>query len=194
MRRLRRYGTMAEEPHRMDALENEEPDIDDLGPSRSQQRRDALAVLALAEQLVALPPNRLDQIELPEDVRNEIAQVRRIKSHGARKRQLAFLAKLMRRHDDDVFASAHAAMGENQELRRQENAALQRLETLRERLLDDGDAALGEFIARYPDVDRQQLRTLVRQARMERLGNKPLRAYRELFRLLRTIADADPDD
>jgi ribosome-associated protein len=41
---------------------------------------------------------------------------------------------------------------------------------------------------RYPDADRQQLRQLARQARTEREQNKPLHAYRELFRLLREIA------
>lgn len=157
------------------------------GPSRSQQRRDALAILDLAEHLVGLTPNRLDQIELPDDVRAEIANVRRVKAHGARKRQMAFLAKLMRRHGEEAFESAHAALGDNRERRRQENAALQRLETLRERLLEEGDEALGELIATCPGVDRQRLRSLVRQARIEREANKAPRAYRELFRLLRDI-------
>ncbi|RAP57444.1 MULTISPECIES: ribosome biogenesis factor YjgA [Oleiagrimonas] len=164
---------------------------DDLGPSRSQRRRDALAVLALAEQLVALTPNRLGQIELPDDVRAEIAHVRGIRAHGARKRQMAYLAKLMRRHDEDAFAAAQAALGENHERRRQEHAALQRLETLRERLLDQGDDALGELIAQYPQIDRQHLRSLIRQARIERDANKPPRAYRDLFRALREWTGED---
>jgi ribosome-associated protein len=169
-----------------------EPDHDILepGPSRSQRRRDALAVLALAEQLVALAPSRLDQVELPVDVRAEIARVRGIRAHGARKRQLAYLAKLMRRHGEAAFAVAHAALGENRELRHREQAAMQRLEALREALLgDDGDGALEALIDAHPGLDRQHLRSLIRRARGERDAGKPPRAYRELFRTLRTIVD-----
>jgi ribosome-associated protein len=168
-------------------VDTSEHDEDEFGPSRSQRRREALAVLGLAEKLVALPPNRLDKIELPDDVRAEIANVRRMRAHGARKRQMAFLAKLMRRHDEAAFEPAQAELGENRAHRRQEHAALQRLETLRERLLDDehGDDTLSDLISRHPDIDRQHLRSLIRQARSERQREKPPRASRELFRLLR---------
>ncbi|WP_049621782.1 ribosome biogenesis factor YjgA [Frateuria defendens] len=170
----------------------DDPDHD-YGPSRSQQRRDALAVLTLASQLVELAPSKLAKIELPEDVREEIANVRRITAHIARKRQLAFLAKLMRKHGEDAFDAARAALGENRELQRREAAALHRLEALRERLLEDEEALSG-VIAQYPQVDRQHLRSLVRQARSERAGGKPARAYRELFQTLKALeAEAGAD-
>lgn len=166
-----------------------ELDDTDYGPSRTQQRREALAVLELATQLVELPPARLAKIALPEDVREEIANVQRIAAHIARKRQLAFLAKKMRRHDDDAFAAARAALGDNRDRQRQETAAMHRLEALRQRLLDDdGDDALSDLLAGHPDLDRQHLRALVRQARVEKATpNKPPRAYREIFRLLKTL-------
>ncbi|HEV2622715.1 MAG TPA: ribosome biogenesis factor YjgA [Frateuria sp.] len=163
-----------------------ELDEQDYGPSRTQQRREALAVLALATQLVELPPSRLARLELPEDVLEEIANVRRISSHIARKRQLGFLAKKMRRHDEAVFDSVRAELGENRERQRQETAAMHRLETLRERLLEDDEAA-ATLIAEHPSVDRQHLRSLVRQARSERAANKPPRAYREIFQLLKEL-------
>ncbi|MBD8871734.1 ribosome biogenesis factor YjgA [Rhodanobacter sp. DHB23] len=166
----------------------DDPDHD-YGPTRTQQRRDALAVLELANQLVELPPTRLAKLELPEDVRNEIAHVRRITSHIARKRELAFLAKLMRRHDSEAFDAVRAALGENRDRQRQETAAMHRMEALRERLLgDDGDAAASELIERHPSVDRQHLRALIRQARVEKATpNKPPRAFRELFQLLKSL-------
>ncbi|MEW5834866.1 MAG: ribosome biogenesis factor YjgA [Pseudomonadota bacterium] len=166
-----------------------ELDENEYGPSRTQQRRDALAVLALATQLVEMVPSKLAKLELPDDVRDEIANVRRISSHIARKRQLGFLAKLMRRHDEATFDAVRAALGENREKQRQETAAMHRLESLRERLLgDDGDAALSELADRHPELDRQHLRSLVRQARIEKnTPNKPPRAYREIFQLLKEL-------
>lgn len=163
----------------------------DYGPTRTQQRRDALAVLALANQLVELPASKLAKLDLPEDVLREIANTRRITAHIARKRQMAFLAKVMRRHEQDVFDGVRAALGENRERQRQETAAMHRMEALRDRLLTDTDAALGELIAQYPQVDRQHLRSLIRQAKAEKDANKPPRAYREIFQLLKQLATPD---
>jgi len=164
----------------------------DYGPTRTQQRRDALAVLAFATQLSELPPSKLARAELPEDVLREIDNLRRITSHIARKRQLGFLAKVMRRHDDEAFETAKALLGENRDQQRRETAAMHRLEALREKLLDSDDT-LQELIDQHPDINRQHLRSLIRQARIERDGNKPPRAYREIFQLLKQLS-ADTDE
>jgi ribosome-associated protein len=159
----------------------------DYGPTRTQQRKDALAVLALANQLMELPQGKLAKLELPEDVLREIANTRRITAHIARKRQLAFLAKVMRRHDDSVFEGVRAALGVNRDRQRQETAAMHRMEATRDRLLADPDNAMSELIEQYPQIDRQHLRSLVRQAKIEKDGNKPPRAYREIYQLLKDL-------
>jgi ribosome-associated protein len=164
----------------------DDPDHD-YGPTRTQQRRDALAVLTLATQLSELPPSKLARADLPEDVLREIDHLRRITSHIARKRQLGFLAKVMRRHEDEAFETVKALLGENREQQRKETAAMHRLEALRDKLLESEDS-LQELIDQYPDIDRQHVRSLIRQARIEREGNKAPRAYRELFQLLKQAA------
>ena len=180
--------------HRSDDFD----DLPDDGPSRSQRRREALAVFDLGEQLVALPPSRLAAIELPDDVRAEIANVRRIDARIARKRQLGFLAKLMRRHGDEAFAAARAALGNDRAQQHREAAGLHRLESLRERLLAEGDGALEPLLDAHPQADRQHLRALIRQARSERARQLPGHACRALFRALRELdggaADADAAD
>ena len=84
-----------------------------------------------------------------------------------------------------------AALGENRDRQRQETAAMHRLEALREQLLgEDGDTAISGLIERHPGVDRQHLRALIRQARIEQAApNKPPRAFRELFQLLKSLQD-----
>lgn len=172
-----------------------ELDEEDYGPSRTQQRREALAVLALASQLVEMQPSRLAKLDLPDDVRDEITRTRNITAHIAHKRQLAFLAKVMRRYEDEVFASVRAELGENREKQRQENAAMHRLEAMRDRLISEDEAALSELISEHPQVDRQHLRSLVRKARIEKeTPNKPPRAYREIFQLLKDLAAAKEGD
>ncbi len=158
-----------------------------LSPSRSQQRRDALDVLALAGQLATLEPGRLARLPVPEHLLPHIAEARRITSHIARKRQLAFLAKQMRRESDETLEAIRDAMDAGGTAARVETAQLHRAEAWRTRLLDDGDAALAELLDTYPEADRQRLRQLVRNALAERAKNKPPAAFRELFRELRGV-------
>lgn len=168
-----------------------------LDSSRSQQRREALDVLALAQRLADLSASQLAKLPVPEPLRPHIEETRRITSHIARKRQMAFLAKQMRREDEETLDAIRDALDSGGEAARQETALLHRAERWRERLLDEGDAALAELIEAHPAADRQQLRQLVRNALDERRRNKPPHAFRELFRAVRELleaGDADPGD
>lgn len=163
-----------------------------LSPSRSEQRRAALDVLELGEQLVALSAAQLARLPVPEELLPHIRETQRITSHIAHKRQLAFLAKQMRKLDGAVLDAIRDAMRKDGETARRETALLHRAEALREALLgDDGDAALTELLAAHPGADRQKLRQLVRNVREERAKNKPPRAFRELFRELRDLLAQD---
>ena len=155
--------------------------------SRSQQRREALEVLAIGQQLVALTDAQLARLPVPESLLPHILEARRITSHIAHKRQLAFLAKQMRREDDDTLEAIRDALDEKGDAARREVAAMHRVEAWRDRLLADGDEALAELLDLYPEADRQGLRQLVRNTLEERKRNKPPRAFRELFRQLRAM-------
>ncbi|PKM06751.1 MAG: DUF615 domain-containing protein [Gammaproteobacteria bacterium HGW-Gammaproteobacteria-4] len=155
------------------------------GPSRSQQRREALAIFELAERLVALKPAELEALPIPQPVREQIAQAQAIRTHIAHKRQVQFLAKTMRREDEDTLAAIRAQIEHSKGASRQETAILHLAENWRERLLAEGDEALAEWLREYAHSDRQQLRQLVRNARDERAKAKPPRAQRELLRALR---------
>lgn len=71
---------------------------------------------------------------------------------------------------------------------------MHRMEALRERLLENTDEAMSLLIAEYPNVDRQHLRSLVRQAKAEKDANKPPRAYREIYQLLKQLASGGESD
>lgn len=169
-------------------------------PSRSQNRREALEVLALAEKLVALSEAQLAKLPVPEALLPHIRETKRITAHVAHKRQLAFLAKQMRREDDEALETLRDAMDEKGDAARREVAAMHRVEQWRERLLEDGDAALAELLDEYPHADRQRMRQLVRNTLDERKRNKPPHAFRELYRELRAAilgaaeGDADADE
>jgi ribosome-associated protein len=170
-------------------LEPEPPD-DELAPSRSQQRRDALEVFKLAETLAALSDAQLSRVPLDEDILAEVQRTRAVTSHIARKRATQFLAKQLRKLDDAEMEPIRTALANDRTKAHQDAAALHRVEQWRDRLIEEGDAALDALLALQPDADRQHLRQLARNARAERDREKPLHAYRELFRALRELFEA----
>jgi ribosome-associated protein len=161
-------------------------------PSRSQRKRDAEAVLGLAEQLVALPAPQLARLTLPAQIADAVNDTRRIHSHIARKRQLHFLAKLMRREDDELLDQLRSQLGQDRSDARRETAQLHRIEQWRDRLLKQGDTAIGDLADLYPDIDRHHLRQLIRSAQEEHLQNKPPKAFREIFQTLKRAFE-DPE-
>jgi ribosome-associated protein len=161
-----------------------------LAPSRSQRKRDADAVLDLAQQLVDLSPTQLAKLPLPDAIVAAVADTRRITSNSAHKRQLHYLAKLMRREDEETLEPIRQTLNQDSASGRRETAKMHRIEGWRERLLSEGDSALGELVDQHPQLDRQHLRTLIRSARLEREKNKPPRAFRDLFQLLKALEDA----
>ena len=81
---------------------------------------------------------------------------------------------------EPIQAYLNKLKGDNAE----HNAAMQRLELLRERLVESDDA-LTELISNKPELPISELRTLIRNARREKEQNKPPKAFRELFQLLK---------
>jgi ribosome-associated protein len=164
---------------------------DYLGPSRGDLRREALGVLELAHRLVEQPAARLAQLPLGDDLLALAVAAQRITAQIARKRAVGFLAKKLRREEDETLEAIRASMEHDKADSRRENAALHRLEALRDQLVADGDTALNDLLLEYPHADRQHLRQLARNAREEKLHNKPPHAYRELFRELRELLQGD---
>ena len=177
------------------AMRGKDPDTNEfLSPSRSEQRRAALEVLELGEQLVALSEAQLSKLPVPESLLPHIRESKRITSHIAHKRQLQFLAKQMRREDDETLDLIRDAFDEKGEAARKEVAQMHRVEDWREKLLDGGDDALAAFIDEFPTADRQHLRQLVRTAGEEKKRNKPPRAFREIFQVVREAMHGESDE
>jgi ribosome-associated protein len=150
------------------------------GPSKSQRKRESTALQDIGADLVKLPPERIRGLDLPEALRAAVLEAQRIRSHGALRRQMQFIGKLMRSIEAEPITEQLAVVrGESE----QAKARFHTLERWRERLLAD-DAAVTEWQAAHPESDVQQLRQLIRNARKEAAEQKPPRAYRALFRLL----------
>ncbi|MFA7270618.1 MAG: ribosome biogenesis factor YjgA [Sterolibacterium sp.] len=155
--------------------------------SKSQRKRESTALQDMGEALVSLSAERLAKIEMPDNLRQAVDDAKRITAHGGRRRQMQYIGKLMRSIDPlpiqaalDAIAGVSAA----------ENARMHRLENLRLLLLEDEGTALAEIVAAHPGADLQQLRQLCRNARKEQEQHKPPRAFREIFRFLKSLEES----
>ena len=160
-------------------------------PSKSQLKREMTALQKLGSVLVEAPRDRVKRVPMPEDVLEAILACQKITSHEGRRRQLQYVGKKMRSLTDEEVAVIQATVDGWRGASRAEAAALHAVERQRDKLLAD-DGALTELCAQHPELDVQQMHTLIRNARKEQAENKPPKAYREIFQILKSL-QAAPD-
>lgn len=156
--------------------------------SKTRLKQQMHALQDVGAALVKLNNQQLGQLKLPERLLAAVQECKRLTKHEAIRRQMQYIGKIMREVDPaPIQAQLDAWNGVSDA----ETAKLHAVERWRERLLAD-DAELAGFVADHPQTDVQGLRTLIRNARQEKLANKPPRHYRSLFRALRGILSGQP--
>jgi len=170
-----------------DVPENQEDDEDDeiIWVSKSEIKRDAEALKDLGAELVELGKNALEKIPLDDDLRAAVELAQRIKKEG-RRRQLQLIGKMLRARDPEPIQTALDKLNNRHN---QQVALFHKLEQLRDRLIEEGDDVGPDILALYPHADRQQLRSLVRNAQKEKATNKPPKSARQIFQYLRELAE-----
>ena len=139
----------------------------------------------LGLELIALPQSQFNSFPLTDTIRAAMAEYKRITHKNALKRQASFIGKLMRSEDVDTIRTQFDEMKERQH---RTTRQLPIVEQWRDRLLaDDAQSAFDEFTAQFPDCDRQQMRSLMRNAAREREQNKPASSARKLFKLIQVV-------
>lgn len=154
---------------------------EELPPSKTKIKKQMHDLRDLGEELTELGKDQIAQLDIPETLRDAIREMGRIKSFGAKRRQMQYIGKLMRDVDTaPIIAKLNTWKGISQ----QHIGYMHQLERWRERLLE-GDSALTELLTAYPETDVQRLRTLIRNTLKEREAGKPAKNFRELFQVLR---------
>ncbi|EJL6397949.1 ribosome biogenesis factor YjgA [Vibrio navarrensis] len=162
-----------------------EPEEEIIIVSKSEMKRDMDELQKLGEELVELKPSVLAKFPISEDLLEAIKDAQRFKNE-ARRRQLQYIGKVMRQEDPEPI---QAALDKLRNKHSQNTAVLHKLETLRDRVIAEGDSAIDEVLELYPAADRQRLRQLARTAVKEKQNNKPPKAFREIFQVLKQLND-----
>ena len=157
-------------------------ETDDLRPSKSERKRQMLALQEMGERLVSLSRSDLDRINIQDErLKDAVESARGITARSGLKRQLQFIGKLMRSTDTAPIETGLAMLDQQHAA---STAGFHRVEAARDRLRDEGDAALGEILAIWPAAEASLLRQWIRQHPKEiQRGNEKAHA-RKLFRYL----------
>jgi len=162
--------------------DNENADADDGSViSKSQRKRESTALQDLGKELFELSRDQLKKMDLPEALLGALLEAKRLTSHGAMRRQMQFIGKVMRDIEIEPINQQLAVIRGESNIAK---AAFHALENWRARLIAD-DAALNEWLALHPATDVQQFRQLIRNARKEAAEQKPPKSSRALFKILR---------
>lgn len=164
--------------------DDQETDRQPVRKSRSQVKREMLALQELGERLVALSRDELQRMGLEQDLVDAVAEAGTLRTHEAKRRQMQYIGTLMRTVDPDPIRKR---LEEISQTARQATDRFHRLEELRDRLVAGESGVLDELMETCPDLDLQHVRQLARNAARERDKGRPPKSGRALFRYLREV-------
>jgi len=160
---------------------------EDLGPSKSQIKREMHALQEVGKRMLDLSDDQLNSLPISDTLKAAIVESRRIRKHEARRRHLHYIGKVMRNEEDPeaIERSLDAFDAGSVEHTRRHHLA----ERWRDRMVAEGDSAVGEFINYCPAADIQHLRNLARNAKKDAEKQKNTGQAKKLFRYLRECID-----
>ena len=164
----------------------EEEFEEELTPSKSQVKRDCDKLLKLGEDLLALNQQELDNMELPDELIVALRTARKIKSRAGLKRQRQYIGKIMRQIDNETIKKQIEQIKHKHDTN---TSQFRKIEQWRDRLLNDDKTALSEIIDTHPNIDRQHINQLIRQAKREQKQDKAPASARKLFKYLRDLQE-----
>lgn len=170
----------------MNAEHSNEPLLDENGEiikSKTQLKQEAEDIKQLGVALVEFSNAQLDEIPMSDELREAVQLANRInrKKDGFR-RQLQLIGKILRKAE---IAEIEDGINRLRAHHLRSNDHFHELELLRDNIVAQGDSAIQAVLDKYPDLDRQKLRQLQRQAVKQKETEKPPKASREIFQYLK---------
>ena len=149
-------------------------------PSKTELKQESIDLQLLGETLTTLSNDQLDQLDLPELMRDALDELSRVGKHEATRRHMQYIGKLMR----DIDPAPIRAQLDRWEMGTRANkAAFKASERWRDRLIAEPDA-LTLFMAEQPTVDREKLNELLVRARLQAAKGEAPAASRQVFRVI----------
>lgn len=154
--------------------------------SKSQVKREMVALQKLGERLIELSVDQIKKIEMLEELREALLEGKTITKREARRRHMQYIGALMREADPEPIKKALDSISLGQAL---VTGEFKKIEKWRDGLLEGNQGVINEICEEYPDADRQRIRQLARNAVKEKEKNKPPKSSRALFRYLKDLTE-----
>ena len=152
--------------------------------SKSEIKREMHQLQVFAEELVNMSKHQRSRLPLSEDLLYAMVVADKIANkHEAMRRHIRHIGKILLETDLEPIHQAIAVMAN---IHQQESVKHIKLEQLRDKLISQGALEIENLIAEHPQIDRQKLRQLVRQAAKEVKVEKPAKYYQTLLKYLKT--------
>jgi len=166
-------------------------DIEQLPKSKSQAKREMHELQALGERLTELSKDQLKNIKMPQELYDDVLFAKSITSHGARRRQLQHIGKLMREIDPVSIQNTFDDIDQG----RQSNVLLfKQAESWRNAILAGDANLLEEIQKRFQNADNKKIRKLAINAGKEMEEGKHGKSSRLLFRYLMELLKTEAGD
>ena len=125
--------------------------------SKSQLKKEAIELGELGRDLVSFPTADLDQLQLNPKLRAAIDDFKRIpNAHGAKKRQLQYIGRLIRENEGKTLQTQIRLFNSSSNQTKKRNSA----NKIFERVISEGDSAITDIVAKQQKFERQKLRQL----------------------------------
>lgn len=167
--------------------------VSDLTPhgeqkSKTQRKKEMIALQRLGTRLLELSAAQLSASGIDERLQEAVVSARSMRQRGrAFKRQLQYIGRLMREVDAEPVRRAIDLLDASST---EHTRHFHKLERWRDELLEDSRRVVDEIALEHPNLDRQALRSLVRNAQRERERSPDRKDdYRRLFRFLRSLGE-----
>jgi ribosome-associated protein len=151
--------------------------------SKTRRKRQMHELQAVGAALVKLSAEKLARIDLPESLREAVADARGLTKHEAKRRQVQYIGRLMRGLD---AAPIIEQLNELEKPSKRQTAIFHVAERWRQELVDDPEN-VERFVKEFPAADATRLRALAQAAKDEKRGARALRNFRELFHVLNAV-------
>ena len=151
--------------------------------SKSEMKREMERLQQLGKRLTELNTSQWQTLTISDVLHAALVESKRLKNHEAKRRHMQYIGKLMRDENWELIQQQVDLLDPSSEAY---GRRIGQMEKWRERLIKDAKA-MNAFIDEYPDVDRQHLRNLVRNASKEMAGDepKPGSGYKKLFQFIK---------
>jgi len=148
-------------------------------PSKTKQKRKMEELQNIGKALVELPKDLLKKLDLPESLRDQVLEARKISQNGAKRRQLQFIGKIMRNIEVEPI---QIQLDQLKQPSAQKVKLLHAAESWRNKMINN-ENGFEEFIALYPNVDSKKLEEMISSCRGV-VNSRSKSSYRNLFKII----------